>query len=1626
MRESGRQLGVKLFRLGVIALGLLLAAAAQAVTQDITSQFAIARSGLVLNRSTNTFDSTITLRNTSGAPVLAPISAVVSGLSNSVTLANKTGQTADGKPYVSPMPAGTLLQSGATLSFVLKFANPQRVGFTSILQILYSVVVPPNAPSLIGAVATGGTNAYLVGRVDGAANQSITLQPSSAAACVFGTLVGGVALAPVAATTDGLGYFGVSVSGVNPGAFVAVQVTSPMASPMSACLVSSRDNDSWPKAFTLDGSPANAQDLIDAPSKARWYRFSITPGQSIRVTLTGLPADYDLAVFKDIAQTFASQFTPGSATTVDLLKLTAEDSPTIFSPTIFSPTIFSPDAYSPTIFSPTIFSPTIFSPTIFSPTIFSPTIFSPTIFSPATFSPTIFSPTIFSPTIFSPTIFSATEVAQAFSTAQTRSVIAVSPIAGTGDKSLIVNTWNSTGNFYVRVTGHGGAFNTSAPFTLSISKGPTTCTAVTDITLTPRAPVMATGLKTVILTDSSKVALDATLPEPDGATLRTKLAAFAQRGEVGGVVVDVAGDARVSALKRQAANNAACPFAVNLVAQEIKGIVDSYRANPLKYVVIVGNDAVIPFFRSPDESTLGQEVDYVPPVQSNSESQASLSLDFVLSQDAYGSNTALSLPSNDFPVPGLAVGRLVETATEIGGVIDAYVAANGVVVPNSSLVTGYDFLAQPANAVETELASGIGAAGAPMDKLITPDGVSPQDSRPFPAGPWTATDLAGKLFGARHDVIFLAGHFSANSALAADFSTSLVTTDVAASTTDFTNSIVFSAGCHSGYNLVDSDAIPGVTLPLDWAQVFARKKATLIAGTGYQYGDTDFIEYSDQIYLNFARELRAGTGAIAVGAALVAAKLDYLATTPNIRGIPEKSLLEATLFGLPMLGVNMPSGRGAGPGNGGTITPVAVASGPAQSLGLETYDLSAAPALTAHVQSLTNLGGGPNVNATWLSGPDGVVSNPGEPVLPLAALNVTPKDPTLVLRGIGFRGGSYVDSAPLYPFSGAPTTELRGVHVPFISPVFYPGRMWSPNYFGALAGSGGTELLVTPTQHIVASAADGTSTRRMYTGLSLRLYYSGNLSQAALSDAPSIVSVDAEPNAGGVLFTAQVTGDPAAAIYQVWVTYSGDGANAWTSLDLSQCVAPLPTACSGADSRLWAGRLAGMPTNLKYVVQAASGVGLVALDDNRGAYYALGGVTPAATMDALVSPPTSATVGDNVSITTKLTFAGVAVAGKTVIVTIGGTTQLGTTGADGSVTVKVPVDVAPGSYQITVAFAGDGTFQPSSTTTTFVVAKAAASLAALPPAGVTLTGTLGAKTEVLQQEAVSFSVTGPGGSTTIWANTDNLGRATLPPPGLPAGTYTVTQAAFGGNATYAATSLALAQQFIVPKTAQSIAFDPPADVNYGEPAFGVFATASSGLPVSFAASGICSVAGNSVQVGGAGSCTIIASQAGDSNYFAATSMARTFMISTASQFITFGPAPTGVTVGQPFVAVSATSSSPAAAPSTMPIGFSFVDAIRLHARQSACHGHLGDTPHGGSVHDCGESRGRRQLQCRAAGDGELHGRCGGDSTGDVHRHQSQRQRHRQPARRDCERQRHGAGPEHRQFRCRIGGHHRID
>jgi hypothetical protein len=80
------------------------------------------------------------------------------------------------------------------------------------------------------------------------------------------------------------------------------------------------------------------------------------------------------------------------------------------------------------------------------------------------------------------------------------------------------------------------------------------------------------------------------------------------------------------------------------------------------------------------------------------------------------------------------------------------------------------------------------------------------------------------------------------------------------------------------------------------------------------------------------------------------------------------------------------------------------------------------------------------------------------------------------------------------------------------------------------------------------------------------------------------------------------------------------------------------------------------------------------------------------------------------------------------------------------------------------------------------------------------------------------------------------------------------------------------------KQGQTIAFGPLPNRTIGGGPFEVTATASSGLPVSFTASGVCSVAGNLVTPSGAGACTITARQPGDATYNPAPDVARTFQV----------------------------------------------------------------------------------------------------------------------------------------------------
>lgn len=115
----------------------------------------------------------------------------------------------------------------------------------------------------------------------------------------------------------------------------------------------------------------------------------------------------------------------------------------------------------------------------------------------------------------------------------------------------------------------------------------------------------------------------------------------------------------------------------------------------------------------------------------------------------------------------------------------------------------------------------------------------------------------------------------------------------------------------------------------------------------------------------------------------------------------------------------------------------------------------------------------------------------------------------------------------------------------------------------------------------------------------------------------------------------------------------------------------------------------------------------------------------------------------------------------------------------------------------------------------------------------------------------------------------------------------VVRASQGGDANYNAAS-SVDRTITVNKANQSISFGQPSAQTYGTP-LNLSATASSSLSVSFSVvSGSATVSGTILTFTGAGSVVVRASQAGNANYNAATSVDRTITVNKANQTISFG------------------------------------------------------------------------------------------------------------------------------------------
>ena len=96
----------------------------------------VTRGGFRYINATGRFVRTVTIKNTSASRIGGPISLVLDNLSSNATLYNKTGTTYSGKPYVDlVLPLG-YLDPGSSVSLVLEFVNPLRLGITYTTRVL--------------------------------------------------------------------------------------------------------------------------------------------------------------------------------------------------------------------------------------------------------------------------------------------------------------------------------------------------------------------------------------------------------------------------------------------------------------------------------------------------------------------------------------------------------------------------------------------------------------------------------------------------------------------------------------------------------------------------------------------------------------------------------------------------------------------------------------------------------------------------------------------------------------------------------------------------------------------------------------------------------------------------------------------------------------------------------------------------------------------------------------------------------------------------------------------------------------------------------------------------------------------------------------------------------------------------------------------------------------------------------------------------------------------------------------------------------------------------------------------------------------------------------------------------
>ncbi|HEX5689382.1 MAG TPA: hypothetical protein VFX76_05240, partial [Roseiflexaceae bacterium] len=326
------------------------------------------------------------------------------------------------------------------------------------------------------------------------------------------------------------------------------------------------------------------------------------------------------------------------------------------------------------------------------------------------------------------------------------------------------------------------------------------------------------------------------------------------------------------------------------------------------------------FYRVPDETVVSPEEQYYRELSATGALSAtaplsgSLRRNFIQTDDFYADRVPTAWRGRLLFVPDLAVGRLVETPSDMLRYLDAAAATEYTIdaAPDGAkaLVTGYPFVDDEAQTFANQLQQfGFKPGGQPeLETLI---------SRSI-ANAWNVETLKGVWLGgaaAQHQLAVFDGHFTHNTLIAADGS--VLRADQLPSVTNyFNNALLFALGCHSGLSATDGSF--GANGPDDdFAQMVLQHGGTWLGNTGYTYADPYTIGYSQRLAQWFVAQIgrpvsdTLGYAGASLGDSVARAKQSYLHELgpSGLSVSDEKALTQLTLYGLPFLRVKVPVPR---------------------------------------------------------------------------------------------------------------------------------------------------------------------------------------------------------------------------------------------------------------------------------------------------------------------------------------------------------------------------------------------------------------------------------------------------------------------------------------------------------------------------------------------------------------------------------------------------------------------------------------------------------------------------------------------------------------------------------------------